>query len=230
MRCGTRPAKFDLVRSSLGFLIGATFGLVSTTAAAQVPLSPTHPQAAPNPAPPAAAPVPAKAQPAPLPAKAQPAPPVEDPPYDPEQHGGLSYGAYIRATRGTARRSTGMMVTGIVLDVVGATMLASGTGVWVHGNSCHAEFVFSPNGQAQQRCGPMTGHTVGMALMISGLIGLGLGLPLTVYGAAEVPRWEAAGSLDRPIPRASVGFVGYEGSSFGRPGLAGAGTSVTLRF
>ncbi len=216
MRCGTGPAKFVHVRSAHGLLLGAASVFVPWTALAQSPA----PQAPPTPPAKPLAPV----------VKAAPAPPVEEPPYNPDEHGGLSFGAYIRAARGTARRSTGMMVTGIVLDVVGATLLATGTGVWVNGNKCHPEFLFSPSGASQQRCGPMNGHTVGMSLMASGLVGLAIGLPLTVYGAAEVPRWEAAGKLMRPFDRASVAFVTYEGSELGRPGLAGLGSRVTLRF
>lgn len=124
---------------------------------------------------------------------------MEDPPYDPAQHGGLSFGAYIRATRGTVRRSTAMMVTGILLDVVGTVLMATGTGLWVDGNHCHGNTIFTPTA-TETRCGAMTGHATGMSLLASGTLGLALGLPLTIYGSMGVPRAEA-GAI---TPRASV--------------------------
>src|SRR4051812_11135263 len=179
------------MRRMLVLLIGAAVGLSSTFAHAQ-----QVPQAS-------AAPL----QPQPLAPKAEP---VQDPPYDPAEHGGLSFGTWIRATRGTAQRSTGMMATGITLDSLGAILMATGTGLWVAGNHCHESFIGPPTLSGNElRCGPMTGHAPGMALVLSGTIGLGVGLPLTIYGAADVPRAEA-GAIS---PRATVAF-GARGVDF----------------
>jgi hypothetical protein len=129
-----------------------------------------------------------------------PAPPkvalVEEPPYDPAAHHGLSEGAWLRATRGTGRRSAGMMATGIGLLTLSASLIGAGSGIYVNDNGCSL-----PNGMLVP-CG--TGQTTGIALFSAGLIALGLGLPLMIYGAAEVPRAEA-GRLVVPSLTVAVG-------------------------
>jgi len=142
-----------------------------------------------------------------------PAAVAEDPPYNPLEHGGLAYGSWLRATRGTGRRSTGMMVTGIVLSTLGVTLLATGTGVYATGGNCANTPGPSTSGSSVFLCGAQTGLTSGMALMASGLIGMGIGLPLTFLGAADVPRAEA-GSLGAPAapPRATFA-VGASGAT-----------------
>jgi hypothetical protein len=205
------------MRRLAAFLIGSALTFLPSLALAQqAPASPVTMGETPKPPAQPVAPAAPASQPAAAP---QPLAPVkieapQDPPYDPAQHGGLSFGTYIRATRGTARRSTGMMVTGIVLDVVGTVLMATGTAVWVKGNTCHNDFqVVGPGGVTNARCGAMTGHATGMSLLASGTLGLGLGLPLTIYGGMGVPRAEA-GSV---TPRASVAL-----------GLRGA--ELTLHF
>ncbi len=94
-----------------------------------------------------------------------------------------------------------MMITGLTLATLGVTLLGVGTGVYAAGNTCNASpGPAGPSGDQLFLCGAHTGLTTGMALMASGLIGMGLGLPLTFLGAAEVPRAEA-GSV---FPRATV--------------------------
>jgi hypothetical protein len=163
-------------------------------------------QQAPPPAPPAARPAappvtttPATPAPAPTPAE-----PVYDPPYEPSQHGGLPESVWLRATRGTARRSTGMMGTGIGMIGLGATLMSVGTAVYAGDNGCQG-FNNTCNG----------GHGTGMALLISGLIALGLGIPLTIHGATEVPRAES-GSARVVLPLTI--------------GVAPGGAAVSLRF
>ncbi len=166
------------MRRGACLVIGAAVSLLAPVAAAQQ------------------GPPPAVAVPAP-PAAASPVRPVaEDPPYNPAEHGYLAYSAWLRATRGTGRRSTGMMVTGIALATLGVTLLATGTGVYAGGAGCDMQP--GPNGTLL--CGAQAGLTTGLALMASGLIGLGIGLPLTFFGAAQVPRAEAGSAP----PRASV--------------------------
>ena len=114
-----------------------------------------------------------------------------EPLYQPSQHAGLTQAAWLRATRGTERRSVGMMATGLILVGVGAALMTAGTVEYVNGNN-------QPCGAGGQSplvlpCSSMTNHVTGMALLASGVIGLGLGLPLTFYGAADVPRAEAGG-------------------------------------
>ena len=139
---------------------------------------------------------------------------VEEPLYNPAEHGGISYGAWLRATRSTSRRSTGMMVTGISLAALGTVLLATGTGIYVSGTACaNTPGPTDSNGNTVFLCGPQAGLTSGMALMASGLIGLGLGLPLTFLGAADVPRAEAGSVTPTERPRATVAVSGL-GAAF----------------
>jgi hypothetical protein len=195
------------MRRAACLLIGAAVGLLSPLALAQQ-----------------AAPLAPKAGTEPAPAAAPTAP--EDPPYNPMDHGGLAYGTWLRATRGTGRRSTGMMITGITLVAVGVTLLGAGTGVYANGSTCAGTAgPTGPNGNQLFLCGPQAGLTSGLALMASGVIGLGIGLPLTFLGAAEVPRAEAgqaggtpqttgqAGAPQTQTPRATVA-LGATGATF----------------
>ena len=133
-----------------------------------------------------------RAQQASPPKTPQVAAPAEEPPYDPATHGGYSEGAWLRATRGLERRSTGMMATGIVLITLGASLVAIGTGVALGGRGCNAMSRPTAGGGAVEVCGAITGPTTGLAVGSAGVITLGLGLPLTILGAMEVPPVEAA--------------------------------------
>jgi hypothetical protein len=177
-------------------VFGVSSILLAPAASAQQAPAAARPVAPPA----AAAPVTA------VPATAAPAPvePVYDPPYEPSQHGGLPEGAWLRATRGTAKRSTGMMGTGIGMIGLGATLMAAGTAVYAGDNGCQG-FNNSCN----------NGHGTGMAVLMSGLIALGLGIPLTIYGATEVPRAESGSA--RVVLPITVGVM---------PG----GAAVSLRF
>jgi hypothetical protein len=155
-------------RRSFELVLAAALALAAPSALAQQ-------------APPRAPVTPVAPVPAPAPAAAPG--PVEEPPYDPAKHGGLSEAAWLRATRGMGRRSPGMMATGIVLIGVGATLMATGTGVYATDNGCT-----DANGNSVP-CG--AGRVTGTALLSAGLIALGLGIPLTALGAAEVPRIES---------------------------------------
>jgi hypothetical protein len=86
-------------------------------------------------------------------------------------------------TRGVARRSTAMMVTGIGFIVVAATLMAAGSGVYAQDGSCT-----DAAGQLMP-CG--TGRVTGTTLVVSGIIALGLGIPLAIHGASDVPRFES---------------------------------------
>jgi hypothetical protein len=186
------------------------------------PASPARPAVAPWTAPAPAAPwtgagpAPSTGPTTPLPgavtpaSPAAPAPPVEEPPYDPVEHQGLSEGAWLRATRGTGRRSLGMMITGIGFVTLGASLLAAGSGIAVNGNQCNPMQNFTTGSTF---CGAETQQGTGVALLAAGLIALGIGLPLTVLGAADVPRVQA-GSVTAPaVPRASVA-LGLRGAAF----------------
>lgn len=170
MRRGIGPARFAVMRRFAGFLLGTALSVFAPAAGAQQAVAR------------AAASTPE--------ALAQP---VAEPPYDATKHGGLTEAAWLRATRGTDRRSTGMMATGITFDVTGAALMLAGTLVYVNGNNKPC----GPTGESVPvlPCSSTTDHVTGMAVMASGVIALGLGLPLTFYGAASVPRAEAAGVL-----------------------------------
>jgi hypothetical protein len=174
-------------------LAGALLGLgVSSAHAQQAPAPPSGPRAAPAPAPPA------------------PEPPAAEP-YDPAKHGGMPYGAYLLATRGTARRSTGMMITGIVLTGVSAVVMGVGTGVYASGGSC--TFVATPTpdgGFGDAICQNTTQHATGMAILVAGTIGVGLGIPLWVAGASDVRRAEAARALPTVVVGSNGGALRWE--------------------
>jgi hypothetical protein len=162
-----------------GLLIAAALSLLAPSASAQQAVAPL---ASAKPAPPA---------------------PVVEPPYDPSLHGGLSEGAYLRATRGTGRRSTGMMVTGITFITLGAALMAGGSAVYLGANQCSGNGRTNPDG-TPQGCAVTSGQATGMALLAAGLVGLGIGLPLTIFGAADVPRLEAGKVTSPSFPRANL--------------------------
>jgi hypothetical protein len=139
-----------------------------------------HPQAAPQPGA-----VPVNMGDTPMPPGAIPGTtaPIMEPPYDPTKHGGLSEGAWLRMTRGVARRSTAMMAIGITFIALGATLMAAGSGVYAADNNCTSA------GGFMVPCG--SGQVTGTTLLVSGIIALGLGIPLTVHGASDVPRFES---------------------------------------
>jgi hypothetical protein len=186
----------------------ACLALAAPAARADPPPFPATPIAGAFPAPPPASP------------PGQPTPPQE-PIYNPEEHGGLSYGAWLRATRGTARRSPGMMITGVTLVGLAATLLATGTGVYFAGGSCASVFNLGPSpgsgGPSSPRfpCGPPTSHPTGIAILASGVIFLGVGIPLAVLGGAEVPRTEAASAapLDPGSPSSLSLSLGLQGGA-----------------
>ena len=87
------------------------------------------------------------------------------------------------------RRSKGMMIGGIVLLGVGGLSLITGLAVYAAGSvgsyNCSSQW-----GNGSGFCGwkADTGtETAGVALMIAGVAGLGVGIPLTVIGAKKVP-------------------------------------------
>jgi hypothetical protein len=69
--------------------------------------------------------------------------------------------------------------------------------VAVGGANCNPMLVQVGDGTQRSVCGPMSGKTSGMAILSSGLIGLALGIPLTVFGASDVPHVEGS-APDRP--------------------------------
>ena len=135
------------------------------------------------------------------PAAAQaPAPPTE-PPYDPTAHGGLSYGAYLRATRGRGLESPGMMAVGIVLVGVGNIVMGVGTAMYAAAADCSGSLPPSLGGAG---CSPSAGHTSAMAFLMAGTVMTAIGIPLWVLGETPVPRVEAAG-LGQGVPSLRVG-------------------------
>ena len=145
-------------------------------------------------------------------------PSIAEPPYDATQHGGLAYGAWVRATRGTERRSSGMMATGISLIGLGAVLMVVGTVVYADADHCTTS-TFGVGGvpvTTTVTCGPAPGHTSGMALLAAGLVTAGIGIPLAVLGATEVPRAEAGG---RAAPSTRLALS-----------LGARGAALTLRF
>jgi hypothetical protein len=125
-----------------------------------------------------------------------------DPSYDPAKHGGLPYGVYLHMTRGTGRRSTGMMATGIVLVGAGVVAMATGGGVYLVAGHCNSPVIATPGGTLPQDCPTDPGRATGFAVTLAGAIGVALGIPLWVVGASDVPWMEAAGM--NPAPPSST--------------------------
>lgn len=148
----------------------------------------------------------------------------DDPSYDPSAHGGLPYAHYLRMSRGTARRSTGMMATGIVLSGLSATMLAAGSAVYVAGSNCQSTFFGIDTGVRGVPCGHGTGHTSGMAMLLAATIGAAIGIPLWVLGGTQVPYREASGANDRAAPSWARLVPGVA------PTAASRGVELTWRF
>jgi hypothetical protein len=122
-----------------------------------------------------------------------------DPSYDPGAHGGLSYVSYLRMSRGTERRSTGMMATGIAIAGLSTAMFAVGTAVYLGGNSCQSSPLVGFNTRGAS-CSHGAGHTSGMAMLLASTIGVAIGVPLWVLGGTQIPYREASGANDRAAP------------------------------
>lgn len=138
----------------------------------------------------------------PGPAAQAPSQPVIDPAYNPAAHGELSYAAYMLMSRGTRRRSTGMMVAGIIISSLGAVAMGAGTGIYFSRAGCDDLSPRFPGGiegdfGSPNECNRGATRTAGMAIVIAGAIGAALGVPLWILGASDVPWAEAAGQNER---------------------------------
>lgn len=101
---------------------------------------------------------------------------------------------------GTARRSSGVMVGGIVLTSVGALAMAIGTGAYVDVvSSC---VVGTSGGQIfRTNCDDGSGKLGAMTALLLGAAGVVVGVPMWIYGSEKV----AAKPDDAPPrPAASV--------------------------
>jgi hypothetical protein len=99
------------------------------------------------------------------------------------------------------RRSTGMMVGGIVLLSAGGLAMVIGSSLALN-NGCTAfdGFGCSSNGDSQ---------TAGYGVLIGGAVALAVGIPLLIYGSKKVPvRAEAPTA---PSPSAWIGAPGGAG-------------------
>lgn len=136
------------------------------------------------------------------PALALPSAPAAEPLYDPAAHGGLPLGAYLRMTRGTRRRSTGMMIAGILLTSVGLVGMGTGTGVFAAAGSCDRSPMLLSEGDSFGggfTCGTHAQRTTGMSVLLASAITVGLGVPLWILGASDVP-WQEGATLRGPLP------------------------------
>jgi len=111
----------------------------------------------------------------------------------------------------TERRSTGAMVGGIVGISVGAVLLLSAGVEALVADSCSA-VTFNNSFESTTSCGSGTGTVIGLS--IAGLIGIGVGIPLIVWGAKRVPVGTAlapgkAFALESPLPK----WVGLPGGT-----------------
>jgi hypothetical protein len=99
--------------------------------------------------------------------------------YAPAQ--GYAYGPPMDVTP-KERRSVGMMVGGSVLIGVGGLVSIIGSFVALGNTStsftCSGDFCSSDSG---------SGGGAGVAMIVGGLVGVAVGIPLLVYGAKKVP-------------------------------------------
>ena len=102
---------------------------------------------------------------------------------------------------GKEMRSSGMVVSGIALISVGATMMPIGS---VVSASARQDCNFNNFGNSQS-CVPSSGRLFGIGVLIAGAGGLVIGIPLLVLGAQKVPI---------EIPRRSALTIGPTGASF----------------
>lgn len=101
---------------------------------------------------------------------------------------------------GKETRSTAMVVTGIVLISVAATMLPVGS---VIAASTGQDCVSDPTG-VNLVCTPSTGNLTGIGVLAAAAGGLAIGIPLVVLGAQKVPV---------EIPRRAAITVGPTGAA-----------------
>jgi hypothetical protein len=120
-----------------------------------------------------------------------------------------------------------MMVTGIVLVGAGSTAMAVGTGVYAAARACGADVppVASrgfDGGFSDPSCASRQGQMSGMAILIAGTIATGLGIPLWIAGASEVPWAESAKDDRTPASARLVPVI--------TPAAAGHGVALTWHF
>jgi hypothetical protein len=98
------------------------------------------------------------------------------------------------------RRSPGAMAGGIVLISLGAVATIAGVAVFAAANSdCYGSICASDGGST---------NPAGVGLMVAGLAGIGIGIPLTIWGARHVPAAPAgAAPMAEPayVPKLTVG-------------------------
>jgi hypothetical protein len=99
---------------------------------------------------------------------------------------GPYYGAGMPPPREMERRSTGMMVGGILLTAFGAIGLGAGGVVYASSQTVQFDTTCTSNTNCftTNRGGD---KTAGIVLMVAGLAGIGVGIPLIVIGARKVP-------------------------------------------
>lgn len=106
----------------------------------------------------------------------------------------------------TERNSTPLMMTGIGLTSLGALFLGVGAGYWAVREECDPEL-------PDIGCGVEQGFADAFATLgvVTGVVAVGVGIPLWVAGAEEVPV-ENAASDTRPWVAVGAGSVTVGGS------------------
>ena len=100
------------------------------------------------------------------------------------------------------RRSTGMMVGGIVLLSAGGLAMVIGSSVALTSSTGCTFNGFCSSGEGSQ--------AVGYGVLIGGAVALAVGIPMLIYGAKKVPaRPEAATALAAPAWIGAPGGAGW---------------------
>jgi hypothetical protein len=116
--------------------------------------------------------------------------------------------------KGTERRSTAMMVTGISLVGVGAVMMIAGTAFYEAAKACPRFGIVQSDarvggGKVVERpeCGDPAGQLTSMAVLFTGSITAALGIPLWILGSSNAPPplpGPRSGKVQAPKPSAEL--------------------------
>jgi hypothetical protein len=112
------------------------------------------------------------------------------------------------------RRSTGMMITGLILSGLGAVSLFTGVAVYAAGSSSDD---CSYNGYGSSCSSDSGAQAAGVGFMVGGLIGIGVGIPLAIVGGRKVPVDPQA----QPAPAEQASLI---------PQVSGGPRNIALRW
>jgi hypothetical protein len=118
--------------------------------------------------------------------------------------------AWASPLAGTRRRSSGVMVLGVVLASFGALGMASGTAVYAQAVGGCTTTIVGGN-LIRTNCDNGAAKGVGMTMLLVGSVAAAAGVPLWVYGAEKVASTEPS---EPPPPPVAALLVSPGGATF----------------